>query len=214
MISLNEQAYNHLKNLIANQELSYNKIYSETKLSRELGISRTPLRDAVHRLVQEGYIDIIPSKGFQLHQLTKKDVIETFQVRSALEGYCTVEIAKSASTVKAGKLLGELAQLMAHMEQIMATTHSIEEFVEYDFQFHLKIIQYIGNGEFSSIFASYMYRMQRLAALSLAHKNRMENTCGEHRAIYQAMATGDAGHVYEITLRHMSTPRGINLEDL
>lgn len=117
MISLNEQAYEHLKNLIASQKLSYDKIYSETRLSKELGISRTPFRDAVHRLVQEGYIDIMPSKGFQLHQLSKKDVTETFQIRSALEGYCTIEIAKNISTAKTKTLLSELEILMQNMEK-------------------------------------------------------------------------------------------------
>ncbi len=214
MISLNEQAYEHLKSLIASQKLSYNTIYSETRLSKELGISRTPFRDAVHRLVQEGYIDIIPSKGFQLHKLSKKDVIETFQIRSALEGYCTVEITKNISTAKAKKLLTELEKLMQNMEQIMYTSHSIENFIEYDFQFHKKIICYIGNSQFSSIFDSYMYRMQRLAALSLAHKNRMEDTCREHTAIFHAMSVGNVEEVYEVTLKHMNTPKGINLEDL
>lgn len=214
MISLNEQAYEHLKKLIASQKLAYNNIYSETKLSKELGISRTPFRDAVHRLVQEGYIDIIPSKGFQLHQLSKKDVTETFQIRSALEGYCTVEIAKTVSTVRAGKLLLELERLMLDMEQIMHTSHSIQNFIEYDFQFHRKIINYVANSQFSSIFEAYMYRMQRLAALSLAHKDRMEDTCMEHRAIVNTIKTGNVEQVYEATLQHMNIPKGINLEDL
>ena len=49
MIPLNEQAYQHLQNLIITNRLSYQEIYSETKLSKELGISRTPFRDAIHR---------------------------------------------------------------------------------------------------------------------------------------------------------------------
>lgn len=74
MTPLNEQAYQHLQELIMQGLFTYNRIYSETKLSKELGISRTPFRDAVHRLAQEGYIDIIPSKGFMLHQLTHQDI--------------------------------------------------------------------------------------------------------------------------------------------
>ena len=54
MLPLNEQAYQHLQKLILSNRLSYGQIYSETRLSRELGISRTPFRDAVHRLAQEG----------------------------------------------------------------------------------------------------------------------------------------------------------------
>lgn len=214
MMSLNEQAYEHLRNMIINNELSYQNIYSETKLAKELGISRTPFRDAVHRLVQEGYIDIIPSKGFQLHQLTKQDVEDTFQVRSALECYCTVEITKHADTAKARRLFKELDAIMVKLKEILDTTQSIEEFSGYDFQFHVKIIRYLDNEQFSSIFDTFMYRMQRLAALSLAHKGRMSDTYEEHLAILNGMKSGQAEKIYEITLKHMDTPKGINLEDL
>lgn len=214
MISLNEQAYEHLRNLITENKLSYENIYSETKLSKELGISRTPFRDAIHRLVQEGYIDIIPSKGFMLHQLTRQDVEDTFQVRSALECYCTVEIAKHADTEKSQKLFKELDEIMVHLNRILCTTQSIEEFLKYDFEFHVKVIQYLDNEQFYSIFGTFMFRMRRLAALSLAHEGRMKNTFNEHLAILNAMKSGNTSGIYEITLKHMDTPKGINLEDI
>ena len=214
MIPLNEQAFQHLKNMIINNELSYQEIYSETKLSKELGISRTPFRDAIHRLAQEGYIDIIPSKGFCIHKLTKQDVDETFQVRSALECYCTFQIANQAYTRNAKKLFKELDWVMEELTEILHTTQSIEEFSEYDFQFHNKIIDYLQNEQFSSVFATFMYRMRKLAELSLAHKGRMQDTYDEHMAILTAMKEGDTAHIYEITLKHMDTPRDINLEDL
>lgn len=214
MTPLNEQAFQHLKNLIINNELTYQKIYSETKLSQELGISRTPLRDAIHRLAQEGYIDIIPSKGFRIHQLTKQDVDETFQVRSALECYCTFQIAQGANTRKAKRLFKELDWIMEELKEILDTTQSITEFSEYDFEFHTKIVNYLENEQFTSIFATFMYRMRKLAELSLAHRGRMKDTYDEHLAILEAMKAGDTQHIYEITLKHMDTPRGINLEDL
>lgn len=214
MIPLNEQAYQHLRNMITTNQLSYQGIYSETKLSKELGISRTPFRDAIHRLAQEGYIDIIPSKGFTLHQLSRKDVYETFQVRSALECYCTFQIARDVDNKKAKKLFKELHFIMENMKEILDTTQSIEDFSEYDFQFHTKIISYVENEQFSSIFDTFMYRMQKLAALSLAHKGRMKTTYDEHLAILRTMEDGDEKHIYEVTLQHMETPREINLEDL
>lgn len=214
MLPLNEQAYLHLKNLIVTSHFSYQEIYSETKLSKEIGISRTPFRDAVHRLAQEGYIDIIPSKGFMLHQLTRKDVDETFQVRSALECYCTLQITKEADTKKAKRLFKELDFIMENLKEILDTDKSIEDFSEYDFEFHTKIVNYIGNEQFHSIFETFMYRMKKLASLSLAHEGRMKDTYEEHLAILNTMKSGDMEHIYEITLRHMETPRGINLEDL
>lgn len=214
MTPLNEQAYQHLRNLVIQNELSYQEIYSETKLSKELGISRTPLRDAVHRLAQEGYIDIIPSKGFCIHQLTKTDVAETFQIRSALECYCTYQIAMDASSRKAKKLFHELDWLMEELSEILNTTKSIPTFCDYDFQFHTKIIEYLENEQFVSVFATFLYRMRKLASLSLAHEGRMQDTYDEHLAILEAMKAGDVEHIYAITLKHMDTPRDINLEDL
>ena len=127
MIPLNEQAYQHLQNLIITNRLSYQEIYSETNLSKELGISRTPFRDAIHRLAQEGYIDIIPSKGFMLHQLSRKDVNETFQVRSALESYCTLQISKTFQSRNAKKLFKELDGIMEKLKRVLDSTQSIKE---------------------------------------------------------------------------------------
>ena len=214
MKPLNEQAYHYLQNLIMENHFSYQEVYSETKLSKELGISRTPLRDAVHRLAQEGYIDIIPSKGFMLHQMNRKDVNETFQVRSALETYCTVQITKESTSRKAKRLFKELDWIMECMKDIMETTHSIKEFSEYDFQFHTKIIDYLENDQFSNVFAMFMYRMKRLAELSLSHRGRMEQTYQEHMDILDCMKAGETKEIYNTTLKHMETPRFINLEDL
>ena len=217
MKPLNEQAYDHLQKLITDGQLSYHEIYSETKLAKELGISRTPFRDAIHRLAQEGYIDIIPSKGFRLHQITERDVIETFQIRTALETYCTMQIArdvKEENNAGLRSFFKELDWLMENMKEVMENDQGIDEFCEYDFRFHRKIIDYLENEQFSAVFASFLYRMKRLAKLSLQHDGRMAQTVEEHQAILDAMKNGDTEHIYEITLVHMDRPRGINLEDL
>ena len=217
MKPLNEQAYDHLQKLITDGQLSYHEIYSETKLAKELGISRTPFRDAIHRLAQEGYIDIIPSKGFRLHPITERDVIETFQIRTALETYCTMQIARDVKEKNNANLrpfFKELDWLMENMKEVMENDQGIDEFCEYDFRFHRKIIDYLENEQFSSVFASFLYRMKRLAKLSLQHEGRMAQTVEEHQAILDAMKNGDTEHIYEITMVHMDRPRGINLEDL
>ena len=71
-----------------------------------------------------------------LHQLSKEDVNETFQIRSALESYCTLQICKETNSRKAGKLFKELNKIMEKMEKIMISSHSIDDFCEYDFRFH------------------------------------------------------------------------------
>ena len=161
--------YEHLRNMIINNELSYCEKYIQRQnLQRNL-VSHALLSVMPFTyLEQEGYVDIIPSKGFQLHQLTRQDVEDTFQVRSALECYCTVEITKHADSEKAKNLFRELDEIMTHLYEILHTTQSIEDFATYDFQFHVKIIRYLENEQFYSIFGTFMYRMKRLAALSLS----------------------------------------------
>ncbi|SHI55813.1 transcriptional regulator, GntR family [Dethiosulfatibacter aminovorans DSM 17477] len=212
--SLQLVVFEHLRDKIINGELSDNEIYSETKLAKDLGVSRTPVRDAIHRLSQEGYIDILPSKGFKLHKMSVKDIEEIFQVRSAIESYCTLYIAKRYDEDKAKALFKELDRLNKLMDNIVNSSRNIDRFIKYDFHFHMSIVEYADNSVFKNIFETYTYRIQKLAKLSLGHENRMENTCKEHSDILEAMKRGDIDEIYDITMVHMETPKYINLKDL
>ena len=72
--SLQSQAYDTLKEQILSNILTPGVLYSETKISKELGISRTPMREALQCLSQDGYITIIPSRGFKIRQLSKESM--------------------------------------------------------------------------------------------------------------------------------------------
>ena len=211
---LQTKAYEHIKGLILNNAFEYDTIYSETKIAAEIGVSRTPMRDALHRLAQERYIDIIPSKGFCLHQMTRQDVIDTFQIRSAIEGYCTLQITKDFQTKEANKLFTTLEKLIEKQKKIYNRDKNISEFVEFDNQFHIEIVSYMRNETFNSLFGSYLFQIKRLAMLSLEHAGRMEETLREHEDILNTMKSGDISDIYFVTMKHMETPKGINLSDL
>ena len=211
---LQTKAYEHIKGLILNNAFEYDTIYSETKIAAEIGVSRTPMRDALHRLAQERYIDIIPSKGFCLHQMTRQDVIDTFQIRSAIEGYCTLQITKDFQTKEANKLFTTLEKLIEKQKKIYNRDKNISEFVEFDNQFHIEIVSYMCNETFNSLFGSYLFQIKRLAMLSLEHAGRMEETLREHEDILNTMKSGNISDIYFVTMKHMETPKGINLSDL
>lgn len=211
---LQEKAYEYLKELIFSDSLSYDQVYSETKLAKQLDISRTPMRDAIHRLAQERYIDIIPSKGFCLHQMNRQDIQETFQVRSAIEGYCTYLLAGDFRSPKAQKLFERLEELLQTQKEILKTSQSIPDFVRSDNRFHLEIVGYSENHTLIGSFQSYLYQIRRLASLSLAHEGRMKDTIWEHGQILENMKRGNTTEIYRITMLHMEKPKGINLDDL
>lgn len=78
------------KNSILSGELEPRVLYSETKLSAQIGISRTPMREALQSLSQDGYITIIPSKGFMIRQLNEKDMKDSIEIRCAIEGFVPI----------------------------------------------------------------------------------------------------------------------------
>lgn len=209
---LDQKTYKYLLNMILNDQLDYNTIYSETRLSKDLEVSRTPMRAALNRLTQERYIDVIPNKGFQLHRMTEKDVIETFQIRSAIEGYCTSYIANEHKNYE--KLFTELEGLLQHQRKVISKEGSIEEFFKYDQKFHQLIISSIDNDTFNKLFNRYIFTMRTLALSSLRHEGRMEEALKEHTNILKAMKDGDRFSVYPVTLKHMDNPKSINLGDI
>lgn len=211
MDSLKEQAYRYIKDLIMNNDLEYGVIYSETKLSKEIHISRTPCRDAIHLLAQEDYIDIIPSKGFCLHKITEKDLNETYQMRSAIECYCTRHLAKHCRDEKAQGCFLRLSELLEQMKNTMEHSHSIDEFWESDQKFHLEIINSIENSMFSKMFEHYMHKITSQAKQSLHSACRMENTYMEHRNILNAMQEGQVEAAVNLTILHMDNQYDINM---
>ena len=85
---LNNLAYEYLRSMIYQCEFEFRKIYSETKLAAQIEVSRTPMRDALNRLAQERYIDILPNRGFTLHIPTREDAAAAYHLRLMTESYC------------------------------------------------------------------------------------------------------------------------------
>lgn len=203
------QAYETMKSMIVNGEFQPRTIYSETRTSQQLGISRTPMRDAIQRLAQEGYLDVIPSKGFRIHELTEQDLVETCQIRCALEGFCVVQLAKNIESAAVQHTLHALEALLRDQRTVMESTHSIEEFARYDSEFHERIVYSLNNSTISEIFDSLHYQMRQQTTLSLAQEGRMEATLAEHQAIVENICMGAADRSYEATVAHLEKPKGI-----
>lgn len=214
--NLKETAYEHVKKMILNHELAEDCVYSERKICTEVGISRTPFHSALQQLESEGYIDILPSRGFALHQMSEQDIEETFEIRSAIEFFCIYTLTEDYKNglAKSKKTIEDLEFLLEKQKHIFESTADIQEFVNYDFKFHETIVSYNENATFNEIYKLHTYKIQNLACRSLAHEGRMKNTIEEHQAILSAVVRGDSADLCEITMRHFNTPKYINLQDI
>lgn len=214
--NLKEVAYQHLKTLIIDGALEEGVVYSERNMSAEIGVSRTPFHSALQQLESEGYVDILPSRGFSLHHLSAREVEETFEVRSAIEFFSVYSLAEDYAEDKpeSKSTVADLRDLLKEMRRIYDTSAKIEDFVVYDFEFHNTIVHYKNNPTFDSIYSTMMYKIKKLAHESLAHEGRMENTLSEHEAIIDAVESGNRDTLCEVTMRHFNTPKYINLQDI
>lgn len=206
---LQDQAYDIIKEKILNDEFTPNELYSETKLAKELTISRTPLRNALRGLEQDGYIIISPSRGFMIRSLDQQGLKESIEIRSAIEGYCIYRITAEEDNSRKKKLLSDLEEVVKRMEKVTKDSSKVNEFIELDHKFHLKIIEYVGNRFHLAEIQRIYYLMRQTTQQALKKEGRIVTTHQEHLKIFKAIKDGDPHAAYKIMVDHLSAP--INL---
>ena len=204
-LSLQDQAYLKLQEMIMKDELHPDIVYSETKMAKEMNISRTPFRAALVRLSQDKYIDIIPSKGFKVHVPDDRDIETTFQIRTAVESYCAVLLNEQKDQEDARATI-EKMQCSQDEMQCIAEKDDNKRFQELDRIFHSELILYAHNEEFTKLYDFSIYHQ----IVSLSKKSSFTTdekiiTCREHDAILKAIKNGPVGECYFAVSAHMKT---------
>jgi len=203
MPTLQEQVYLYLKKAIMDGEIEEGKIYSEQWVADILGVSRTPVREAIIQLKQGYLVDILPYKGFIVKDLSPKDIQDTLQIRQALEGFCVISIAQNYHTPMAQDLFSQLNSYLDEQEKL-ARENSPYEFMELDKVFHLDIIDYTSNERLIATFNEICSRFERITIQALKEPGRMENTVKEHRNILEMMKKGDPWGAYQKIEYHLN----------
>lgn len=209
---LQQEAYNHIKENILSGKLEPDILYSETKLSSELGISRTPVREALQCLSQDGYISIVPSRGFKIRTLSERDMEQSIQVRCAIEGYCAFKVCNELTSRKAQRLIRQLDMLLQEMEDTQNADDGHESFIQADHDFHLALVAYAENDEFDQQFQRLLYLIHLTSKRALNVSGRVEETLHEHRDFLEALRQGDTSQAYNRIIKHLTMP--INLESV
>lgn len=208
--ALQQQAYDFIKEKILSGELNPDDLYSETKFSSEVGISRTPMREALQCLSQDGYITIIPSKGFQITQLSEKDMYENIQIRCAIECFCTTIITSQTGTPKFIDFLSSLEDALSHMKECAVKAGSdrtvIKEYITYDNMFHNLIVNYSENKEIQRLYQRLMYMISITAKTLFSTPYGIEQTLSDHQAYYDALKNGRGDEAYSVIFQHIFIP--------
>ena len=215
---LQESAYNYIRDKVLAGQLQPNVLYSETRMAAELNISRTPMKDALVRLSQEKLIDILPSKGFRLHQMSGEDILQTYQARTAVEGFCAMQLARNRRTPAGADAIRRMEGIRSAMDQFLQRESGGEDqmaaLLEYDLQFHQALVDFSGNDELRQLFNSYHYRLYFFALEAFQTEGRLQMAREEHQAILKAVLDQDDPvgiQAYLAVMRHMEATRDIML---
>lgn len=160
---LQDEAYDYLKEQIQSGELVEGELYSETRITSILGISRTPVRDALLRLSMEGLVEILPSRGFSVKKASRTEIRETLEIRMALEGYAAYILAEQSSTTQGKEALFRLNELVNEQERVLdAAKFNVMRYVELNSQFHNVMIDYLGNEAIVQAYRRYESRIREM----------------------------------------------------
>jgi DNA-binding GntR family transcriptional regulator len=203
-VSLREQARRVLRTSIITGELEEGRVYSVGELAEHLGVSATPVREAVFDLAHLGLVEMIRNRGFVVPPLTDHDLDEIFQLRILLE--------VPAVEAVAGTLDAEVsARARDAVERCLAGAHAgdVATFIDADREFHLRLLEAYSNGRLVTIVERLRDQARLYGLRDLAASGRLVASGEEHVRILDAVNAGDRAAVREQVERHLRHTRGL-----
>lgn len=207
---LQEKAYEFLKEKITRGELEHGRFYSETKMAAEIGISRTPFKDALVRLSQDRYIDIVPSRGFCLHVLSLQDITNTYQSRTAVEGFCALTLHTRRKEKEAAAVIEALFRDNENMAKAIADQASFSQILNHDLSFHRRIVEFSKNDELIKLYESHNHQLYDIAMKTFEQEGRPSIAVSEHQAILENIVSDEesaTAGTYLSVMKHMDNTK-------
>lgn len=170
----------------------------EIQLAEELGVSRTPVREAIRKLEMEGYVIMMPRRGTYVADLSIRDVNEVFEIRTSLESLASGLAAERITEDELEKLQRLLVEIGAHIKN-----GDMESIVRTDTEFHDLLYQASRNKRLVGIISNLREQLTRFRTTSMSYPGRLKATLEEHRNIVEAIAQGDEKAARKAAEHHM-----------
>lgn len=205
---LREIVFESMREAIIGGVLKPGERLMEIQLAEEMGVSRTPVREAIRKLELEGFVVMIPRKGAYVAGVSLKDVADVFEIRSALEGLAAGLAAERVTE-------DELEQMeRALLYQGGEDEPNLEQIVESDTDFHALVYKASRNERLILILANLREQIQRFRATSLAVPGRIKDAIDEHRQIVEALRNHDIEEAQSLAMAHIVTAENVMFEAL
>ncbi len=196
-VSLADQVFDHLERDILTGKYKRGDILTENHLSSELGVSRTPVREALRRLEQEHLIEET-GKGSVVIGITENDLNDIFLIRKQLEGM----VASLAAKNRTEKQLEEMKEALEFQEFYLSKCNA-DRMEHMDNKFHSILYKISGSMTFYSVLEPLHKKAQKYAKASVESKSRAEASVAEHRSIYEAIKAKDSELAFAMAQKHV-----------
>ena len=196
--SLRDQALTAIKQALITGQIVPGVVYSAASLAAELGVSNSPVREAMLALVDDGLMEAVPNRGYRPVSLTDADLAEIAQVRELLE----VPAAGLAAEIGLGGRLAELSELVRSIER-SAAVGDLSGNLEADRRFHLLLVGACGNRRLTGMVARLRDQTRLYNLRALNADGRLVASADEHRPLLTAIMRHDKRTAERLMRRHL-----------
>lgn len=205
MPSAAERAYEKITGLILGGHLPAGARLREEELSTELGMSRTPIREALRRLSAEGVVDFSTNRGAQVTSWSDEELNEIFDLRVLLESYA----AGRAATRMSKDSLTRLDELAGLMEEIVRTRSSLDQMAQYNNEFHTILLRESGSPQLMT-FARAIVQVPLVHRTFRRYRQAdLARSASQHRELVEACRVTDGGWAEAVMRSHILSARHI-----
>lgn len=199
--SLSGRVFQKIRNDILNGTYKEHDELKENTLGKELGVSRTPVREALRQLELEGLVSIVPNKGAYVTGITSKDVSDIYAIRSMLEGLCARWATHNISEAQLDELEEIILLSEFHMKKEGST--SADQVTEMDGKFHTILYDACNSKMLSHVLADFHKYVQLTRKFSIVSEERARKSVREHKQILRAIRDRDADLAEQLANEHI-----------
>jgi DNA-binding GntR family transcriptional regulator len=201
---LGEVVFEYLRNAILAGELKPGERLMEVTIADQLGVSRTPVREAIRKLEKESFVIMIPRKGAYVADLTKKDIMEVLEIRKELEGFAAY-LAAERMTLAEKEALGRVVE---HFNESLINMDK-KSMIESDNEFHSFIFESTKNQRLINIIYDLHDQFQRFRLIYFNEFNNYKEIQASHNRIFDAIIKQDALTARQEAENHVESIRAL-----
>jgi len=196
--SLRGRVYGKIREDILSGRYMQNTELKEAAIGAELGVSRTPVREALRQLELEGLVKIIPNRGAFVNRITAKDVEDIYIIRPMLEGLCARWATENITQEQMDALEETLCLTEYHTGK-----GNYHKLYELDSQFHEQLYEASGSRILNHVLSDFHDYVKMVRRATIASDARSVKSTEEHRAIFEAIKARDADQAEELAMQHV-----------